>query len=125
MLSGNTAAVTVKVRKNGSYAGDQPRLVVKANAAAGIPADVVLDTLSVGADTWETLSGTTAAVDDDAILEFVVDCNGVAGDVFVDTWTGGGDGAVQGWFDGLPLSAGASGGGGGGGAERFSVALNF
>ena len=36
---------------------------------------------------WDILSGTTAAVTDDAILEFIVDCDGTAGWVNVDDWT--------------------------------------
>jgi hypothetical protein len=113
VASGGTATVSVKVRKDSSYAGDAPRLILKANAAAGIASDVVIATLSVGADTWETLTGTTAAVDDDCVLEFVVDCNGTAGNVLVDTWSGGGDGSVKYWHNGLPNSAGAAGSGGG------------
>jgi hypothetical protein len=125
VASGATASVSVKVQTDGSYAGDAPRLVLKANHAAGITADVVLDTHASSSGVWETLAGVTPAVTDDCVLEVVVDCNGVAGNVFVDTWTGGGDGSVQYWHGGLPSSAGASGGGGGGGSsvERFVFGL--
>lgn len=125
VLNGNTVQVAVGVRKDGSYAGNAPRLIVKANSALGIDADTVLDTLSVGANTWETLTGTTAAVSDDGVLEFVVDCDGTAGNVFVNQWASGGAspaGDETTWFDGLPFRAGAAGtssapaGGGGGGS---------
>lgn len=81
-----TTPISVKVRKNGTYNGDPPQLVQKANFAAGLLADVVIDTMSVGADTWETLSGTSTAMTYDGVAEFVVRCNGTAGAVFVDSW---------------------------------------
>lgn len=112
VLSGNTVQVAVGVRKDGTYAGNAPRLIVKQNSALGIDVDTVLDTLTVGANTWETLTGTTAAVTDDGVLEFVVDCDGSAGNVFVNQWASGtptpaGDETT--WFDGLPFRAGAAG----------------
>lgn len=86
ITSGNTLTATVKVQKDGSYNGNAPRLIVKSNPAIGITSDTVIDTLSVGSDTWETLSGVTASATADGVLEFVVDCDGTAGNVFVDTW---------------------------------------
>lgn len=121
--SGSSASVSVSVQIDGSYNGNPPRLILKANAAAGIPSDVVLDTHSGATGSYETLSGTTATVDDDCVLEFVVDCNGTAGSCYVDSWSGGGDGSQDFWADGLPSSAGASDVGsgspdpGGGGTE--------
>lgn len=83
-----TVTFSVWVRKDGTYNGAMaPRLVLKRNPAAGIDADVVLDSLSVGADTWEELTGTSAAVTDDAVLEAYVEINGTAGNVFVDDWS--------------------------------------
>jgi len=82
--SGQVCTFSVSVQKNAAYTGAAPRLVLKANGAAGIDKDVVLDTLSVGADTWEVLTGASAAVQEDAVLEVVVDCTGTAGAVFVD-----------------------------------------
>lgn len=84
VASGEQITFTAKVRKNGSYNGDAPRLVLKANGAVGIDKDEVLDTLSVGADTWETLTGQAPAAEEDGVVEVVVDCNGTAGAVFVD-----------------------------------------
>lgn len=89
---GSTVTINAYVRKstagNGAaYNGNQPRLIVKANPACGINSDTVLDTMTVGTGTWEQLTGTTAAVDADGALEFVVDCDGTAGWINVDDWT--------------------------------------
>lgn len=87
-----TVTINAYVRKStagdgAAYNGNQPRLILKANLACGINADVVLDTMTVGTGTWEQLTGTTAAVDADGALEFYVDCDGTAGWVNVDDWT--------------------------------------
>lgn len=93
--SGGTKTITVKVRYSKStdtsgfnYAGNPPRLVLKANVAAGIASDTVLATHSGAAD-WVTVSGaTTPAVTDDAVLEVVVDCDGNSGAwINVDDWS--------------------------------------
>lgn len=36
---------------------------------------------------WEKATGTTASVTDNAVLQFVVDCDGTAGQINVDDWT--------------------------------------
>ncbi len=87
VASGQTATVNVYVRKSATYNGNQPRLIVKANSIAGITTDTVLDTMSVGTESWEQLSGTTATVSDDCVLEVYVDCDGTAGTVNVDDWS--------------------------------------
>ncbi len=97
VASGTTCTVTVAVRKSvigdaggATYNGNQPRLIVKRNASAGITADTVLATATNAANgAFETQTGVTASVADDCILEFVVDCDGTAGWVNVDTWTQG------------------------------------
>jgi hypothetical protein len=86
VANGATLTPKIQVRKDGSYAGDAPRLILKRNDAIGITADVVLDSLSVGANTWEELTGTTAAATADGVMEIVVDCNGIAGSVFIGQW---------------------------------------
>jgi hypothetical protein len=80
--NGQTCTPTVYVRKSSSGAGDaasysgaEPRLIVKQNIAMGIAADAVLDTMTSAVGSWEGLTGTTAAVTDDGVLEFVVDCD--------------------------------------------------
>lgn len=106
VLSGASVTVSVKVQKDGSYAGAAPRLVLKANPAIGINADEVIDSLSVGSGSWETLTGTTVATASaDGVMEFVVDCDGTAGNIFVDTWSciGADLGGVKYWVNGLPL----------------------
>lgn len=82
-----TVTFSVRVRKDASYAGSAPRLVMKANPALGLDADVVLDTHTAAADTWEELTGTTAAASGDGVIEAVVDCDGSAGAVYVDDFT--------------------------------------
>ena len=123
VLSGGTVQVAVYVRKNATYNGAAPRLIQKNNSAIGATADVVLDTLSVGADTWEILTGTTGAATADGVIEFVVDCDGTAGDVFVNQWTSGSatpSGDETAWHDGLPVRAqGISVIGGAGGEQAF------
>jgi len=92
VANGGTATVNVKVRKSvagdgTAYNGNQPRLIVRKNVAAGISADTVLATASGAAGSFETLTGTTAAVTDDAVLSLIVDCDGTLGWVNVDTWS--------------------------------------
>lgn len=87
VANGATVTPTVYVYKDGSYSGNQPRLIVKRNDALGISADTVLATYSAGTGSWNALSGTTAAVTDDGTLEFVVDCDGNAGNIYIDSIT--------------------------------------
>ena len=93
VANAGTVTVTVKVRESvvgdgTDYNGNRIRLLVKRNDAAGITADTVLATATVTSEgAFETLSGTTAAVTDDAVLEFVCDCDGTTGWVNLDTWT--------------------------------------
>jgi hypothetical protein len=91
--SGSTATISCYVRysKNtdsggANYGGNAPRLVLKRNDAAGITSDTVLATHS-GSANWVQLSGTTASVADDCILEVYVDCDGTAGWVNIDDWS--------------------------------------
>ncbi len=90
--NGDTCTITVQVRKSASgdgaaYTGAQPRLIVRRNYEAGITVDTVLDTAAASTGTWEALTGTTAAVTDDTVLEFFVDCDGTAGWINVDDWS--------------------------------------
>jgi hypothetical protein len=89
VASGQTCAIGVYVRKSvladgTAYNGNQPRLMVRQNLLAGITADTVLATMTVAGGTWEQLSGTTAAVAANCVLEFYVDCDGTLGWVNVD-----------------------------------------
>ncbi|MBK9223373.1 MAG: hypothetical protein IPO16_14820 [Saprospiraceae bacterium] len=88
ILSGQTCTPTVYVYEDGSYNGARARLIVKRNDALGITADTVLDTATAASDAaWEALTGTTAAVTDNGTLEFVIDLDGTAGNLFVDTFS--------------------------------------
>lgn len=122
--SGGTVTVDVDVEIDAGYNGStDPQLVLLANRAAGINADVVLDTHS-GAVGTENLSGTTAAVAADCVLEFVVRCYGTAGNAWVDNWGTAAAGqdttGVRYWF-GQPITNANTTGGGGGGGEHSSV----
>lgn len=90
------------------YNGNQQRLIVKRNNAMGITADTVLATAAAAAGTWEQLSGTTAAVTDDGVLEFVLDCDGTTGWVNVDDFSATptvSTGGLQFWLDGDAFAA--------------------
>lgn len=94
--SGASVTFSVWVRKSVStdpsganYNGNQPRLMVQANAACGIGTgvtDVVLATASAALGTWELLSGTTSATTADCTLIAYVDLDGTTGWVNVDDW---------------------------------------
>jgi hypothetical protein len=86
----NAATLTpsVYVFENASYVSARARLILKRNDAIGITADTVIDTATSASDgAWEQLTGTTAAATDNGVMEFVVDCDGTAGILFVDSFT--------------------------------------
>jgi hypothetical protein len=86
--SGRTVTPSVYVYESATYNGSRARLVVKRNIPLGITSDTVLDTRTGAADAvWELMTGTTAAVTQDGVLEFYVDCDGTAGYVCVDSFT--------------------------------------
>lgn len=87
VASGQTVTIGVYIRKTSGYTGAQPRLYLRANNSLGIASDTLIDTMSVGANTWEQLTGTTAAVSRDGVLEFYVDFDGDVGTVFLDDWS--------------------------------------
>jgi len=83
--NGEIATVSIYVRESDSgdgadYAGDRVKLYVKANPNLGITSDTLLDTATASSDgAWEELTGTTAAVGDDGVLEFYLTCKGTSG----------------------------------------------
>ncbi len=87
VLSGATVSIAAWVRKSAAYTGSAPRLMQRANPSIGVLTDSLIDTLSVAADTWEQLSGVTAAASENGVAEFFVDCDGALGTVYVDDWT--------------------------------------
>jgi hypothetical protein len=87
---GATKTVSVWVRKSADYDGDEPRLILKRNYAAGVTTDTVLDTMTAAVETWEQLSGACTAPSEDTVYEVVVDCaDGTAAGHYinVDDWT--------------------------------------
>jgi hypothetical protein len=87
VAGGASIAISCYVRKDGTYTGNAPRLMMRANGALGFTADVVVATFSAAADTWQQLSGTTAVASENGVVEFYVDSDGSAGNVYVDDWT--------------------------------------
>jgi hypothetical protein len=93
VANGNTLTPSIKVRESiagdgTDYNGTRIRLIVLANVAAGISANTVLATATGASEgAFETLSGTTAAVTDDAVLEFIVDCDGTTGWINIDDFS--------------------------------------
>lgn len=85
--SGAAVTVSVYVRKETTYNGNQPRLIQRANGDIGVALDTVLATYSAGTGSWNVLTATTAAATDDGVMEFVVDCDGTAGYINIDDWT--------------------------------------
>jgi hypothetical protein len=89
--SGATLQVSAWIRQSvagdgAAYAGQAPRLMLKANPLLGITTDTVIATAAGAAGTWEQLTGTTPAATDDGVYEFYVDCDGPTGWVNVDDW---------------------------------------
>jgi hypothetical protein len=88
VANGNTVTPTVYVYEDASYNGNRSRLILKRNDAIGITSDTVIDTATSASDgAWEALTGTTAAATDDGVMEFCVDCDGTAGNLFVDSFS--------------------------------------
>ena len=124
VASGTTLTPSVKVQKDGAYTGNAPRLVLKANPDIGVTDDVVLATHSAASGTWQTLSGTTPSATANGIMEFVVDCDGNAGNIYVDTWTQTGAASLTDAFyvDGLPFNVI---GGGSGSSSPVTISRPF
>jgi hypothetical protein len=83
VLSGQAVTFNCEVYEDASYNGARARLVVMRNEALGITADTVLDTATASSDlAWEALTGTTTTVTEDGTLQFYIDCDGTAGNLF-------------------------------------------
>lgn len=91
VASGNAVTASIKVRESvvgdgTAYNGNRIRLFVKANVALGINSDTLLVTATgASSGAFELISGTTAAVTGDGVLEFYLDCDGTTGWVNIDT----------------------------------------
>jgi hypothetical protein len=87
VASGVSFSPQVQVRKDATYNGNPPRLIARRNDAIGIIADTVLDTFASAVDTWELLTDVAIASPlDDGVVECYVDCDGTAGNVYLDEW---------------------------------------
>lgn len=85
--SGQYCSPTAYVYEDSAYNGSRARLIVKRNGALGIEESVLM-TATAGSDlAWQGLSGSTAVVSDSGVLEFVIDCDGTAGNLYVDTFS--------------------------------------
>lgn len=88
VANGATLTPSVYVYEDASYNGARARLILKRNDAIGITSDTVIDTATASSDgAWEELTGTTDAATDDGVMEFIIDCDGTAGNLFVDSFT--------------------------------------
>lgn len=91
--SGSGATITLKVRKSvigdgAAYNGNQPEIIMGANAAAGSSFDaaqVVMTATNAANGAWETLTYTIPTVSDNTALTFYGQVDGTAGWVNFDT----------------------------------------
>lgn len=81
-IANKEVTINAYVRKNAAYNGNAARLVLKGKVLTGISSDVV-DTHAAAVDDWELLEvkGTPTEA---GVLECFVDCDGTAGNIFVD-----------------------------------------
>jgi hypothetical protein len=73
------------VYKDASYTGNQPKLAILGGLIGGI-ADDVEDLMTVGLSTWEQLT-VTGTPNEQGVVEFIISCDGTAGNVYVDDIT--------------------------------------
>lgn len=91
--SGQTCTPSVYVRESvvgdgTDYNGNRIKLYVKQNVNLGITSDTLLDTASASSEgAFEEITGTTAAVTDDGVLEFYLTCDGTTGWINIDDFT--------------------------------------
>lgn len=83
--SGSLVTIKAFVQKDGSYNGNAPRLVMSGGPTQGISSNVIAS-LSVAAGNWEELT-VTGTPTEQGVIEFYVDCDGTAGNVYVDDVT--------------------------------------
>lgn len=109
--SGQTATITAYIRKSvvgdgTAYNGNQPRVMLKANASLGYTSDTALITADNNANgAFFQYSATITAPTDNAVVEMYVDCDGTTGwinfdDVKVTTATANDQGSEKYWDNG-------------------------
>jgi hypothetical protein len=74
--------VTAYVQKDGSYNGNAARLVVIGGVTPGVSTDQTAS-MTVASGNWEQLSVTVTPTAD-GVIEFYLDCDGTAGNIYVD-----------------------------------------
>jgi len=82
VMADSEVTITVYVRKDSSYNGNAARLILRGGILAGIDSDVI-DTHTAVADEWEQLS-VSGTPTEEGVLEFYIDCDGTAGNIYVD-----------------------------------------
>lgn len=91
--SGETCTPSLYVRESvvgdgTDYNGNFAKLYVKTNYNLGITSDTLLDTATAASTGgWELLTGTTAAVTDNGVLEFYIVVDGTTGWVNIDDFS--------------------------------------
>lgn len=86
VLSGTSVSPVCYLRRDGSYAGSTPRILLLANPAIGVMDDTVIATMSGPIDTWVLVTGTSPTATADGVMQFVVEVDGSAGNVWMDDW---------------------------------------
>ncbi len=84
---GQTATPSVRVREDAAYNGNPARLLRPAQRSGRYLIGHSDCYPQRDTRVWETLTGTTAAVARDCILEFYIDCDGTAGFINVDDFS--------------------------------------
>lgn len=85
ILANNLVTITVWLQKDASYNGNQPRLVIQGGILAGVGsvgADVTA-AMTGGTGAWEQVT-VTATPTEAGVIEYYVDCDGTAGNVYMD-----------------------------------------
>jgi len=113
VAASDTIMVTVNVRKSVAgdglvYTGFQPRLIVKANPALGINAEVTIATASNAANgAFMALAGTIPAVTADGVVEVEVESDPLSGFINIDdvyaTKIKNASGSFTYWHEGRPF----------------------
>ena len=91
--SGESCAPSVKVRQSvvgdgAAYNGSFAKLYLKSNPALGFSSDTLIDTASgASSGAFEILTGSTATVTDEGVLEFYITCSGTAGWLNIDDFS--------------------------------------
>ena len=85
VIANKEVTINVYVRKNAAYNGNAARLVLIGKVLTGIAADVI-DTHTAAVDDWELLEVKGTPTENGA-LEFYVDCDGTAGNIYVDDFS--------------------------------------